>query len=132
FRSYRSWRERYQAAGRIKGRADSEAAQRWLEDNWPEGGSADGHGDALADLHRTFGGQANLALLTPDGVVRHYAGNSENPLFTFRLDRLKVVSTGLYSIDRSLFRFVAPTAKERHVVPAGFTAVLASARPVQV
>jgi len=132
FRTYRPWRERYLAAGRIAGRADSEVAQRWLEDRWPGAKFGDGNGDVLAELHRTFGGEANLALLTPDGVVRHYAGNTENPLFTFRLDRLKVVSTGLYSIDRSLFRFVAPTAKERHVVPAGFTAVLASQRPVQV
>ena len=90
--------------------------------------------DVYAEVGKPLGAeyQLELWLLTPDGVVRHYAGNTENPLFTFRLDRLKVVSTGLYSIDRSLFRFVAPTAKERHVVPAGFTAVLASQRPVQV
>jgi hypothetical protein len=132
FRTYRPWRERYLAAGRIAGRADSEAAQRWLEDKWPRAGSSDADGDVLADLHRVFGGEANLALLTPDGFVRHYAGNTENPVFTFRLGRLQVVATGLYSIDRSLFRLVALGATDRHLVPAGFTAVLASARPMRV
>jgi glutamine phosphoribosylpyrophosphate amidotransferase len=131
-RNHRPWRERYRAEGRIAGRADSEAGQRWLEDNWPPADLARPNGDLLATLHETFGGQANLALLTPDGVVRHYAGNTENPLFSFRLGPLRLVSTGIYSIDRSLFHLVAPGATNRHVVPAGFTAILASARPARV
>jgi glutamine phosphoribosylpyrophosphate amidotransferase len=131
-RNYRPWRERYRAEGRIAGRADSETAQRWLEDNWPAVDVATPNGDILAGLHGVFGGQANLALLTPDGVLRHYAGNSENPLFSFRLGPVRLVSTGIYSIDRSLFRLVAPGATDRHVVPAGFTAVLDSTRAARV
>ncbi len=43
-------------------------------------------------------------------------GNGENPVFSFRLGRIGVASTGIYSLDRSLFRFVAPAATERRLV----------------
>ena len=33
-------------------------------------------------------------------------------MFAFRLGRIGLVSTGIYSLDRSLFRFVAPGATE--------------------
>lgn len=59
-----------------------------------------------------FGGAAWL-----DGTPHHYAGNGENPVFGFRLGRIGLVSTGIYSLDRSLFRFVAPGAVERRLVP---------------
>ena len=52
-------------------------------------------------------------MLTPDGSPCHYAGNPQNPVFSFRLGRIGVVSTALYSIDRSLFRLCAPGATER-------------------
>ena len=48
--------------------------------------------------------------------AHHYAGNAENPVFAFRLGPIGVVSTGIYSLDRSLFRFVAPGATERRLV----------------
>ena len=67
-------------------------------------------------LHERFGGQANLAVLGADGTPHHYAGNTENPVFTFRLGRIGLASTGLYSLDRSLFRFAAPGATERRLV----------------
>ena len=63
-----------------------------------------------------FGGQANLAILAADGTPHHYAGNTENPVFTFRLGRIGVASTGIYSLDRSLFRYVAPSATDRRLV----------------
>ena len=47
----------------------------------------------------------------------HYAGNGENPVFSFRLGAIGLVSTGIYSLDRSLFRFVAPGATDRRLVP---------------
>lgn len=115
FRDFRTWRERYRSAGRIHGRADLEVGARWLEDHWPDGSP----GRALAALHRTFGGQANLGLLTGDGTVALYAGNTENPAFSFRLGRLGVLATGLYSIDRSLFRLAAPGARARRVLRPG-------------
>ena len=73
----------------------------------------------LGRLHETFGGQANLAVLARDGSNAAYAGNTENPVFTFRLGHIGVASTGIYSLDRSLFRFVAPAATERRLVRVG-------------
>jgi hypothetical protein len=120
-RAWRTYRPAYRAAGRIHGRADTEVGQRWLEDNWrPE----EPAGHLLGALHDTFGGEANLALLSADGSVHHYAGNRENPVFAFQLGRLDVASTGIYSLDRSLFRFVAPSATERRLVPLRTTVSL--------
>jgi glutamine phosphoribosylpyrophosphate amidotransferase len=112
-RDVRSWRARYRTAGRIHGRADTEVGARWLEDAWD---GAAGPGPVLATLHETFGGQANLSLLTADGRVSAYAGNTENPVFTFRFGRIGLACTGIYSLDRSIFRFVAPGASERDIV----------------
>jgi hypothetical protein len=112
-RDYRPWRERYRREGRIKGRADTEAGARWLEDAWRDGEPV---AHLLAALHDTFGGQANLAVLSAAGEPYMYAANSENPVFTFRLGRIGLISTGIYSLDRSLFRFVAPRATERRLV----------------
>lgn len=116
FARYRPARSRFRTAGRIEGRADSEVGARWLEDAWaatrPPGG-------LLRELHTVLGGQANLALLGADGSVHHYAGNTENPVFAFRLGSVAVVATGLYSLDRSLFRFAAPEATDRRLVPPG-------------
>ena len=112
-RDFRSLRSTYRAAGRIHGRADTEVGARWLEDAW-DGQPSVAH--ALCSLHERFGGQANLALLAGDGTPYHYAGNSENPVFALRLGRIGIASTGIYSLDRSLFRFVAPTATDRRLV----------------
>ena len=69
---------------------------------WRRGGNGDGDVPArLAELHRTFGGEANLAILTRDGVPHHYAGNPENPVFTFRLDGIGIAST-VHLLHRSL------------------------------
>jgi glutamine phosphoribosylpyrophosphate amidotransferase len=121
-RNYRSWRRRYQAEGRITGRADTEVAARWLEDAWTPGEPV---GHLLGALHDTFAGQANMAVLAADGTPYHYAGNGENPVFTFRLGRIHLASTGIYSLDRSLFRFVAPGAEDRGLVAIRSTVTLA-------
>ena len=78
----------------------------------------------LGALHDRFGGQANLAVLRRDGSPFHYAGNGENPVFSFRLGDIGLVSTGIYSLDRSLFRLVAPTAKDRRLVPLHTTVTM--------
>jgi glutamine phosphoribosylpyrophosphate amidotransferase len=117
------WRNRYRAEGRIHGRADTETGARWLEDEWLSGATPP---RLLASLHDTFGGLANLAVITADGAVHHYAGNRDNPVFSFRLGRIGLASTGIYSIDRSLFKFVAPGATSRRLVPLGRTASLDS------
>ena len=116
-RDYRELRGDYQAQGRIHGRADTEVGARWLEDRWT--GDASGAPGLLTAMHDRFGGEANLAVLAADGAPYHYAGNGENPVFSFRLGRIGVVSTGLYSIDRSLFQLAAPEATERHLVRVG-------------
>lgn len=118
---HRDWRGRYRAQGRILGRADTEVGARWLEDEWRAGDSVP---SLLGSLHDTFGGQANLAVLGADGSAQHYAGNRENPVFTFRFGRVAIASTGLYSLDRSLFRFAASGATHRRLVPLRTTATL--------
>jgi glutamine phosphoribosylpyrophosphate amidotransferase len=115
-------RARYQAEGRIRGRADTEVGARWLEDAWDDCPTP---AAALRALHAAFGGQANLATLGQDGSAVHYAGNTDNPVYTFRLGRIGVASTALYSIDRSLFQLVALGATDRRVVRAGGVVALA-------
>jgi glutamine phosphoribosylpyrophosphate amidotransferase len=112
-RDWRALRRTYRAQGRIHGRADTEVGARWLEDAWRDDEPA---AHLLAALHDRFGGQANLAVLAADGTPHHYAGNGENPVFTFRLGRIGFASTGIYSLDRSVFRYVASGATERRLV----------------
>ena len=38
---------------------------------------------------------------TPTARLSAYAGNTENPVFTFRLGRIGLACTGIYSLDRS-------------------------------
>ena len=122
-RDYRSLRGRFRAQGRIHGRADTEVGARWLEDAWrPDEPVA----HLLAALHDRFGGQANLAVLSAGGTPHHYAGNGDNPVFSFRLGRIGIVSTGIHSLDRSLFRFVVPGATERRLVRIRSTVALDS------
>ncbi len=125
----RQLRSRYREEGRLLGRADTEVGARWLEDEWHDGEPV---AHLLGALHDTFGGQANLAVLVKDGAVHHYAGNRENPVFTFRLGDIGIASTGLYSLDRSLFRFAAKGAIERRLVPIRRTASLGpDGRPLE-
>jgi glutamine phosphoribosylpyrophosphate amidotransferase len=118
---HRALRERYRREGRIHGRADSEVGERWLEDAWSDGGDAPA---LLARLHAELGGVANLAVLAADGTPHHYAGNRENPVFTFRLGAIGIASTALYSVDRSLFRFAAQGAVARALVRSGAVVTL--------
>ncbi len=120
-RNYRPWRMRYRAEGRIHGRADTEAGARWLEDAWSP---AEPVAHLLGALHDVFAGDANMAVLTADGTPYQYAGNDENPVFTFRLGRIRLASTGIYSLDRSLFRFVAPGAEDRRLIRSRTTVEL--------
>jgi glutamine phosphoribosylpyrophosphate amidotransferase len=119
-RDVKTWRRRYRDAGRIHGRADTEVGARWLEDEW----GSDEPAALLARLHETFRGQANLSTLSDDGTAVAHAGNTENPVFTFRLGRIGIASTGIYSLDRSVFRYVAPDATERRLVRLGSAVVL--------
>lgn len=119
--NYADLRQQYREAGRIRGKADTEVGARWLEDAWAGAGSAPA---ALEKLHATFGGHANLAVLTREGEAYHYAGNAENPVFSFELGPVRLACTGMYSLDRSLFTYVAPEATNRRLVPRSSTASL--------
>ena len=121
FAVWRPARTVYRDQGRINGRADSEVAQRRLEDAWSEPDAAPG---LLASLHADMGGPSNLALIDGVGTVYHHAGNRENPVFSFRLGSIGIVSTGLYSIDRSLFAFAAHGATNRRLVRLATTITL--------
>jgi Glutamine amidotransferase domain len=125
FERHADLRAGFRAEGRIHGRADTEVGARWLEDAWDPAASVP---RLLESLHDTFGGLANLAVLSRNGEAWHYAGNRDNPVFTFQLGRVAVAATGLYSLDRSLFRFVAPGATERRLVPLRTTASLTAPR----
>jgi len=116
---HEAFRAAYRKAGRLHGKADTEVGARWLEDEWARAGSIPG---VLGKLHDTFGGHANLAVLTSAGEAYHYAGNDENPVFSFALGSIRVVSTGMYSLDRSLFKYAAPDATNRAIVPLTRTA----------
>jgi hypothetical protein len=120
-RDYKPARARYRKEGRIHGRADSEVGQRWLEDAWSE---TEPVGHLLAAMHDAFGGEANLAVMTRDGTPHHYGGNPENPVFTFRLGRIGLASTAIYSVDRSLFRYAARSATDRRLVRLHTTVTL--------
>lgn len=129
-RDYAILRRRYREQGRIHGRADTEVGQRWLEDAWSD---TEPVAHLLAALHDAFGGEANLAVLGHDGTPHHYAGNPQNPVFTFRLGRIGLAATSLYSLDRSLFRFCAPGATERRLVRERVTITLdPSGTPVEL
>ena len=121
FKRHPELRDAFREQGRIHGKADTEVGARWLEDAWP---GRDGPGAILADLHERFEGPANLAVITRAGTAHHYAGNDENPVFSFRLGRIAIASTGLYSLDRSVFRFAAPGAADRRLVPRRTTVEL--------
>jgi glutamine phosphoribosylpyrophosphate amidotransferase len=118
---HRVYRSRYREAGRLLGKADTEVGARWLEDHWSE---ADSVPNALTKLHDTFGGHANLAVLTRDGGAHHYAGNDENPVFAFHIGEIRLACTGMYSLDRSVFKYVVPEATNRRLVPFEQTATL--------
>ena len=129
FERHADLRAGFRAEGRIHGRADTEVGARWLEDAWDPTASVP---RLLETLHDTLGGLANLAILSRNGEAWHYAGNRENPVFTFRLGRIVIAATGLYSLDRSLFRFVAPGATDRRLVPLRTTASLEPDRAARV
>ena len=118
-KNHEAYRAAYRKAGRLHGKADTEVGARWLEDEWASAGTV---ADVLGKLHDTFGGHANLAVLTKAGEAHHYAGNDENPVFAFDLGPIRIVSTGMYSLDRSVFKYVAPDATNRALVPLARTA----------
>jgi len=120
---HEEFRKAYRSQGRLRGMADTEVSARWLEDAWQDGHAVE-PGPILSSLHDTFGGLANLAVLTADGAVHHYAGNRDNPVFSFRLGAIRIASTALYSADRSLFTLVAPDAEDRRLVALRSTATV--------
>ena len=87
-------RRRYRAQGRIHGRADTEVGRRWLEDAWRRRRAR----RRTCSARSTTGSAARRTSPSwpPTATPHHYAGNGENPVFTFRLGRIGVV------VDRDL------------------------------
>ncbi len=77
-------RSAYRAEGRIHGRADTEVGERWLEDAWPRRTGRASARRAPRPVRRPGEPRRPCrATATP----HHYAGNDENPVFSFRLGR---------------------------------------------
>ena len=139
-RDYRGPRERYRGRAASSGARTARSASggsrtpgRATARPETADGSDDHVGDRLAALHAAFGGEANLAVLTGGGTPHHYAGNPENPVFAFRLGRIGIASTAIYSIDRSVFRYAASGATNRSLVRLHTTVTLdAAGMPVVV
>jgi glutamine amidotransferase class II-like protein len=110
FRHDGEQRERFR--GLLRGRADSEVGFRLfgalLEDTAPA--------PALAAVHGTLGGTANLCCMLPGGELLLYGGHHGNALYRFRLGEVRVASTALHSDDDSLFDLVFPSATERELI----------------
>jgi hypothetical protein len=103
-------RDRFSAL--LQGRADSEVGFRLfgalLEDTAPAA--------ALAVVHGTLGGTANLCCLLPGGELLLYGGHDGNALYRFRLGDMWVAATALHSDDDSVFDLVFPNASERELI----------------
>ena len=112
----RAWRKRYRDQGRIHGKADTEVGARWLEDRW--NGTARRRRSSH-ELHDQFEGQANLATISAGGDVATMPATPRTPSSRSASGGSGSPSTGIYSLDRSLFRFAAPEATERRLVRVG-------------
>ena len=103
---YRPCARRTAAQGRIHGRADTEVGPRWLEDAWQPNEPV---GHLLGALHDR---------LRRPGEPRRAASPTARPTTTRATARTRSSRSGsagsassrpgIYSLDRSLFRFVAP------------------------
>lgn len=96
--------------GRLRGRADSEVGFEWLRDRLGRDGEA---AMALGEVHRTFGGTANLGFLGADGTLLVYGGHPANPLWLFEYRGAAVAATALHSDDDSLFDLLFTGATDR-------------------
>jgi predicted glutamine amidotransferase len=104
-RRHREYRDQYRDV--LRGTSDSEVGFRVWLDQLREGMPAD---RALATVHATLDGHANFMALLSDGRLLVYAGNPENPCYTFRWGALTVAATALHSLDDYLFQSLFPDA----------------------
>jgi glutamine phosphoribosylpyrophosphate amidotransferase len=100
-------------AGLLAGKADSEVGFRLFESLLLQGQEA---GAALAEVHATLGGRANLGFLGQRGELLLYAGHPGNLLWTFTLGALEIGATALHSADLSVFDLIFPAATERRTI----------------
>jgi len=111
-------------ADRLEGTSDSEVGfHLWL--SRLEAG--DGPGDALAQVHRTLGGGANLMALSAGGRLVAYAGNPENRCLQLRVDGLAMVTTTLHSPDGFVLDAVFAQARDAREMALGEALELADA-----
>ena len=108
---------------RLGGRADSEVGFEWFRDRLVDGLEP---AEALADVHRTFGGTANLGFVDAGGRLLVYGGYPANPVWLFEYGGAAVAATALHSDDDSLFHLLFTDATERRRVGPEAVAVEAA------
>ncbi len=107
--------------GKLSGHADSEVGFRLFEQLLEEGVAP---AEALSDVHRQMGGNANLAVLPARGEALFYAGHKDNDGWRFELDGAAVASTALHSADEAVFSLCFPMASRRTRLALGEVAAL--------
>lgn len=104
-------------ADSLHGRADSEVGFRLFEtmvvDNGTEGE------EALATLHDTLSGNANLGFLAAEGTLAVYSHHEDNDIVRFRWEGCDLATTALHSTDDSIFDLVFSGATDRRTLDNG-------------
>ncbi len=113
-KQHRDFRAQYQDD--LRGTSDSEVGfQYWLR-RLSENPSLTG---SLIETHQALGGNANFMALHRRGDLAVYAGNEENPVYTFEMNGIRIASTSLHSHDNFLFEAVFPGASRIEHLPPG-------------
>ncbi|PSR34420.1 MAG: hypothetical protein C7B46_05760 [Sulfobacillus benefaciens] len=110
-REYRS-----QFANQVKGTSDSEIGYLY----WLAQLSLDKpFAESLVATHKALDGNANFMALAAHGTLAVYAGNQENPCYTFRIGAIHLSATSLHSMDDYLFDALFPQATDINTIPYG-------------
>ena len=114
FDRYREYVAAYRSE--LQGTSDSEIGFLLCRDQLSQGLSLE---ESLKETHRLLEGKANLMALDRDGRLAVYAGNPENPLFTFSVGTIHMATTSLHSPDHFLFDTIFPSASSITRLPLG-------------
>lgn len=116
---HHQFRAQYQSL--LDGTSDSEVGfQYWLEQLRAGTNLA----QSLEETHRMLEGKANFMALHRSGHMGLYAGNSENPVYMFRLGSTLMATTSLHSPDHFVFDTIFPGAVEISQVDYGTAAIV--------
>ncbi|MHB1954628.1 MAG: class II glutamine amidotransferase [Sulfobacillus sp.] len=91
----------------LKGTSDSEVGYLyWLQ----QLSLGQPFAKSLVATHEALKGHANFMALSAQGQLAVYAGNHENPCYSFRIGSINLSTTGLHSLDDYLFDALFPQA----------------------